>query len=114
MYLLHWYKSTNTDAEGAPQEDPSAKAIVFSQFVSMLDLIEHRLKLAGVETVKLDGRMSFEARYIIHTHTHTHTHTHMDACPSRRAILYTYTHTHTHTQTHTHTHLWTHDLRGAR
>ncbi len=82
--MLYWYKSTNTDAEGAPQEDPSAKAIVFSQFVSMLDLIEHRLKLAGVETVKLDGRMSFEARDIIHTRTHTHTH------------------------------LWTHVLRGAR
>ena len=28
------------------EEDPCAKAIVFSQFVSMLDLIEHRLKLA--------------------------------------------------------------------
>lgn len=44
------------------RDDPSAKAIVFSQFVSMLDLIEHRLKLAGVGLVKLDGRMSFEAR----------------------------------------------------
>ena len=29
-------------------EDPSSKAIVFSQFVSMLDLIEHRLQKAGV------------------------------------------------------------------
>ena len=44
------------------RDDPSAKAIVFSQFVSMLDLIEHRLKLAGVGLVKLDGRMSFDAR----------------------------------------------------
>jgi DNA repair protein RAD16 len=43
-------------------EDRSAKAIVFSQFVSMLDLIEYRLKLAGIQCVKLDGRMSFEAR----------------------------------------------------
>ncbi len=30
------------------EEDPSAKGIVFSQFVSMLDLVEHRLKLAGM------------------------------------------------------------------
>ena len=35
--------------------DPSAKAIVFSQFVNMLDLIEHRLHLGNVKCVKLSG-----------------------------------------------------------
>lgn len=34
------------------------KSIVFSQFTSMLDLIEWRLKRAGFETVKLQGSMS--------------------------------------------------------
>lgn len=33
------------------------KSIVFSQFTSMLDLIEWRLKIAGFETVKLQGSM---------------------------------------------------------
>ena len=44
------------------EEDPCAKGIVFSQFVSMLDIIEHRLRLAGIKCVKLDGRMSFDNR----------------------------------------------------
>ena len=39
-----------------------AKGIVFSQFVNMLDLIQHRLTLAGVKTVKLDGKMSMVTR----------------------------------------------------
>lgn len=43
-------------------QDPGAKAIVFSQFVSMLDLIEHRLKLAEVGCLKLMGGMSVGAR----------------------------------------------------
>lgn len=34
------------------------KSIVFSQFTSMLDLVEWRLKKAGFETVKLQGSMS--------------------------------------------------------
>ena len=38
------------------------QGIVFSQFVSMLDLVEHRLKRAGIKAVKLDGRMTFDAR----------------------------------------------------
>jgi len=44
------------------EREPGAKAIVFSQFVSMLDLIQHRLSHAGVRCVKLDGSMSVEAR----------------------------------------------------
>lgn len=38
------------------------KSIVFSQFTSMLDLIEWRLKRAGFETVKLQGLMSPQQR----------------------------------------------------
>lgn len=44
------------------ENDSSAKAIIFSQFVSMLDLIEYRLKLAGIASVKLVGSQSLEAR----------------------------------------------------
>ena len=40
------------------ERDPSAKAIVFSQFVSFLDLLEHRLSRAGVRNVKLNGGMN--------------------------------------------------------
>ncbi|CAI5758920.1 unnamed protein product [Candida verbasci] len=38
------------------------KSIVFSQFTSMLDLIEWRLKRAGFQTVKLSGSMSPQQR----------------------------------------------------
>lgn len=44
------------------EEEPGAKALVFSQFVNMLDLIQHRLTHAGVRCVKLDGGMSVAAR----------------------------------------------------
>jgi len=46
----------------AQDEEPGCKSIVFSQFTSMLDLVEHRLTHAGVRCVKLDGRMSVKAR----------------------------------------------------
>ncbi|KAA8496950.1 ATP-dependent helicase rhp16 [Porphyridium purpureum] len=42
--------------------DPSAKAIVFSQFVSFLDLVEYRLETAKVPSRKLTGSMSFKKR----------------------------------------------------
>lgn len=38
------------------------KSIVFSQFTSMLDLVEWRLKRAGFQTVKLQGSMSPQQR----------------------------------------------------
>ncbi|CAG9463875.1 unnamed protein product [Pedinophyceae sp. YPF-701] len=44
------------------QKDPSAKCIVFSQFTSILDIIEFRLQQCGVKTVKLQGSMSLEQR----------------------------------------------------
>ena len=43
-------------------QDLGAKAIVFSQFVSMLDIIEHRLKLGTFGCVKLQGSMSVDLR----------------------------------------------------
>jgi DNA repair protein RAD16 len=46
----------------AQVEEPGCKAIVFSQFVSMLDLIQHRLASAGVRCVKMDGGMTVAAR----------------------------------------------------
>lgn len=42
--------------------DPGAKAIVFSQFTSMLDLIWWRLEQVGLRCVRLEGSMTLEAR----------------------------------------------------
>ncbi|DAZ93932.1 TPA: hypothetical protein N0F65_012878 [Lagenidium giganteum] len=60
---------TSTKIEALMQEldemkrrDPSGKAIVFSQFVNMLDIIQHRLTLGGIKSVKLSGSMSMDAR----------------------------------------------------
>ncbi|GLE00709.1 hypothetical protein PINS_up009497 [Pythium insidiosum] len=44
------------------ERDPSGKAIVFSQFVNMLDIIQHRLTLGGIKCVKLSGNMSMDVR----------------------------------------------------
>jgi DNA repair protein RAD16 len=44
------------------ERDPSGKAIIFSQFVNMLDLIQHRLQLGGVRCVKLSGNMTMDMR----------------------------------------------------
>ena len=43
-------------------QDLGAKAIVFRQFVSVLDIIESGLSVAGVPCVKLLGSMSVEKR----------------------------------------------------
>lgn len=44
------------------ENDPAAKAIVFSQFVSFLDLMEFRMQKAGIKVVKLNGGMTVAAR----------------------------------------------------
>ncbi|GAX83352.1 hypothetical protein CEUSTIGMA_g10777.t1 [Chlamydomonas eustigma] len=44
------------------ERDSSSKALVFSQFTSMLALIQHRLEQVGIKVVKLDGGMSLDAR----------------------------------------------------
>ena len=46
------------------EDDPSAKAIVFSQFVSFLDIVEYRLLRAGIKVVKLNGGMTAAAREV--------------------------------------------------
>ncbi|CAM9595520.1 unnamed protein product [Chrysoparadoxa australica] len=60
---------TSTKMEALMQElhamrlaDPAAKAIVFSQFVNYLDLVEYRIKLGGIDCVKLSGHMSADQR----------------------------------------------------
>jgi DNA repair protein RAD16 len=44
------------------RDDLGAKAIVFSQFVNMLDLIEYRLQTGGISCVKLQGSMNIDQR----------------------------------------------------
>jgi DNA repair protein RAD16 len=46
------------------QKDLGAKAIVFSQFVNMLDIIEYRLLRDGIDCSKLQGSMSVDEREI--------------------------------------------------
>ncbi|KAJ8533445.1 hypothetical protein ON010_g13810 [Phytophthora cinnamomi] len=65
---IHAFQSS-TKIEALMQElelmrirDPSGKAIIFSQFVNMLDIIQHRLQLGGVKCVKLSGNMSMAVR----------------------------------------------------
>ncbi|KAJ8539997.1 hypothetical protein K7X08_026386 [Anisodus acutangulus] len=44
------------------ERDGSAKAIVFSQFTSFLDLIHYSLQKSGISCVQLDGSMTMAAR----------------------------------------------------
>lgn len=58
-----WRSSTKIEALAEElfklrSDRQTIKSIVFSQFTSMLDLVEWRLKRAGFETVKLQGSMS--------------------------------------------------------
>ncbi|CAR27425.1 ZYRO0C16544p [Zygosaccharomyces rouxii] len=58
-----WKSSTKIEAlveelYNLRSDKRTIKSIVFSQFTSMLDLIDWRLKRAGFETVKLQGSMS--------------------------------------------------------
>jgi DNA repair protein RAD16 len=50
------------DIWASQRAEPGLKAIVFSQFVSMLELVQHRLTRAGIRCVRLDGGMSVAAR----------------------------------------------------
>lgn len=58
-----WKSSTKVEAlmeelYKSRSDKMTTKSIVFSQFTSMLDLVEWRLKRAGFETVKLQGSMT--------------------------------------------------------
>ncbi len=65
--LSKFHSSTKIEAlmqelESMMVHDPCSKAIVFSQFVSFLDLIEYRIKIGGIDCRKLSGHMSVDAR----------------------------------------------------
>lgn len=65
-----WSSSTKIEAlmeelTKLRQEDHTIKSLVFSQFVSFLDLIHWRLRSAGFNCVKLDGRMTPEQRQAV-------------------------------------------------
>jgi DNA repair protein RAD16 len=62
-----WSSSTKIEAlleelTKLRESDHTIKSIIFSQFVSFLDLIHWRLRSAGFHCVKLDGRMTPEQR----------------------------------------------------
>jgi len=44
------------------QTDLGAKALVFSQFCNMLDLLEYRIERGGIKTGKLQGHMNITQR----------------------------------------------------
>jgi len=61
------YRSTKVKAllkglQTINQKDPTWKAVVFSQFATMLDIVHSCLKREGYESVRIDGRMSNQAR----------------------------------------------------
>lgn len=61
--LGQWRSSTKIEAlmeelYKSRSDRKTTKSIVFSQFTSMLDLVEWRLKRAGFQTVKLQGSMT--------------------------------------------------------
>ncbi|KAI5079566.1 hypothetical protein GOP47_0005045 [Adiantum capillus-veneris] len=65
--LTQFQTSTKIDAlreeiDDMLERDCTAKAIVFSQFTSFLDLIGYRLEKFGIKCVKLDGSMTISAR----------------------------------------------------
>uniref|UniRef100_A0A6V1NWH0 Helicase C-terminal domain-containing protein n=1 Tax=Heterosigma akashiwo TaxID=2829 RepID=A0A6V1NWH0_HETAK len=65
--LANFQPSTKMEAlmqelHAMERRDPAAKAIVFSQFVSMLDLLEHRVKLGGFRCRQLSGHMNIAQR----------------------------------------------------
>eukprot|EP00612_Vaucheria_litorea_P002276 CAMPEP_0171457080 /NCGR_PEP_ID=MMETSP0945-20130129/3302_1 /TAXON_ID=109269 /ORGANISM="Vaucheria litorea, Strain CCMP2940" /LENGTH=273 /DNA_ID=CAMNT_0011982617 /DNA_START=159 /DNA_END=977 /DNA_ORIENTATION=+ len=65
--LMKFQTSTKMEAlmkelHDMQERDPSAKAIVFSQFVNMLDLLEYRIKIGRVKCVKISGHMNLKVR----------------------------------------------------
>lgn len=58
MAIINENRSTRRRTIQTEKQQRTIKSIVFSQFTSMLDLVEWRLKRAGFQTVKLQGSMS--------------------------------------------------------
>lgn len=68
--LSRWRSSTKIEAlveelTKLKSENSTTKSLVFSQFVSFLDLVHWRLSRAGFGVLKLDGRMSPSTRAAI-------------------------------------------------
>lgn len=69
MASMAWKSSTKIDAlmqelTEVISRDPTVKSIVFSQWTSMLDLVEIPLKSAGIRFVRLDGSMPQNQREV--------------------------------------------------
>ncbi len=66
--VAHWQHSAKTRrllselALIRASADPTAKSLVFSQWTSMLDLVEIPLKAAGISFLRLDGSLSQKER----------------------------------------------------
>jgi DNA repair protein RAD16 len=65
--LRKWRTSTKVEAcfnaiDGDRKADPTVKSIIFSQYRTMLDLMEWRLRLGGQRVVKLTGDMPLAER----------------------------------------------------
>ena len=65
--LSKWRTSTKVEAcfkaiEAMRQKNPEAKALVFSQYRTMLDIVEWRLRLGGHRVVKLTGDLPIAER----------------------------------------------------
>lgn len=68
--MSKWRSSTKIEAlldelTSLQQNDATIKSIVFSQFVNFLDLVQWRLKRAGFNCVKLDGKMNVVQRDLV-------------------------------------------------
>ncbi|KAG0653087.1 Sucrose nonfermenting 2 3 [Hyphodiscus hymeniophilus] len=59
-------KSSKTEALmsilNASRQDPKSKVVIFSQWTSFLDIIQHQVKDAGMKFTRIDGRMPAHAR----------------------------------------------------
>ncbi|PVU88740.1 hypothetical protein BB559_005415 [Furculomyces boomerangus] len=65
--MTRWVSSTKIEAlveelQKLRRSDANIKSIVFSQYVSFLDLVQWRLNRAGFSVCRLDGRMSPQQR----------------------------------------------------
>lgn len=59
-------KSSKTEALmsilNASRQDPKSKVVIFSQWTSFLDIIQHQLKEAGMKYARIDGTMQAHVR----------------------------------------------------
>lgn len=68
--VARWRSSTKLEAlveelTKLRDEDRTTKSLVFSQFVSFLDIIAFRLKRAGFKVCRLEGGMTMEGGFCV-------------------------------------------------